>query len=409
MIGFNPKRGYALATILILLGVCMFGAAALVTISVLESKISRSQTESTVAYYVAEAGVHDAVWRLNNDSTYKAAMSAGTLNATYTATNKPATGESFTVTLTTPAEGAGYALIDVTGTSNNGTFTSSRRIQVSAFQGGSTPSIGDNALFAGGSQGLSLTNGSSSLVVTNGDFYSRGGITINQATLNVGPNKIEAVGTYVANSANVTAGGGIFASNRPPAPGDIPTPGFDFAQYNSLPTTKCTSALYASQTQLRCTPAQFQTLIGNNTTFSFPNQVVYVSGALTMNSWAKNKTLNFNGLFVVNGGFSITGAASNLAVNVTDPGTGKSGVVASGAINNASGNWNIQGVLYTAGSLTLTNSRNVTVDGAMVAGGKLDINTGLQLNLNFNPTRASGVLGSSNPTTVEVSHWEEEY
>lgn len=406
---YLPKRGYALATILILLGVCMFGAAALVTISVLESKISKSQTESTVAYYVAEAGVHDALWRLNNDSTYKAAMTAGTLNVTYSTTDKPASGQSFTVHITTPAQGAGYALIDVTGTSNNGTFTSTRRIQASAFQGGSDPSIGDNALFAGGSQGLTLTNGSSSLVVTNGDFYSRADITINQATLNVGSNKIEAVGTYSENSANVTAGGGIFAANRPPAPGDIPTPGYDFAQYSSLPTNKCTTGQYASQTQLRCTPAQFQSLIGNNATFSFPNQVVYVSGSLTMNSWIKNKTLNFNGLFVVNGGLSVTGAASGLNVNVTDPGNGKCGVVMSGAMTNSSGNWNIQGVLYSAGDLTLTNSRNITVDGAMVTGGKLSINTGLQLTLNFNATRASGVLGGTTPTTVEVSHWEEEY
>lgn len=56
------QPGYALATILILLGVAMFSGAAIVTVSTLESKISASQKEGLDAYYVAEAGIESSLW-----------------------------------------------------------------------------------------------------------------------------------------------------------------------------------------------------------------------------------------------------------------------------------------------------------------------------------------------------------
>lgn len=406
---FRTQRGYALGTILILLGVCMFGAAALVSISILESKISRSQLEGTVAYYVAEAGVTDAVWRLNNNNAYKTALDNGTLNVSYSVSDQPQSGQGFTVTIATSAQGAGYATINVTGTADNGTFVAQRRIEAQVFLGDPTVvlNIGTNAFFGGGS--VSVTNGGSAINVTNGDWYSRGNITINQATVNAAGRYIKAVGSYSANNASVTAAG-INASNYPPAPTDVSVPGYDFTQYNSLPTDRCTSALYASQTQLRCTAAQFQALIGASTNFTFPNEVVYISNNLSFTSWVRNKTLNFNGLLVINGDLAVNGSASNFYVNINDPGTGKSGVIVRSNMNNSNGTWTVNGILYASGSINFTNNQVMTIDGAVVAGGAVNINTGLSLNLNFNPTRAFVVLGgTSTPTAVQVLHWEEEY
>jgi hypothetical protein len=402
----QPQRGYALATILILLGVCMFGAAALVTISILESRISRSQQEGTVAYYVAEAGVNDAMWRLNNTTTYQAALSAGTLNASYAVSNQPATGQSFTVTLTTPAEGAGYAFIDVIGSSNNGTFTAQRRVQVTVFQGmGGTPVTGDNAFLAGGS--ATVTNGSSALNILNGDFYARGAVVINQATVNGAGRFIETLSTYSSNSSSVTVAG-IHASNYPPPPTSIAIPGYNFAQYNSLPTNRCTAGQYAAQVQLRCTPTQLRNLIGSNSSFTFNNAVVYVDSSLTMNSWARNKSITFNGLLVVNGDLSVTGAASNLALTFNNPGSNVSGLAVAGNINNSSATWVVNGVYYASGTATFTNSNAITVNGAVIVAGGVSINTGVSFTLNYVSSVITGVLGGT-PTAVQVQHWEEEY
>ena len=61
------KRGFALATTLVLLGVVLIGAGSILTISRIEARISRSQKESLQAYYVAEAGVQNAIWQINHD------------------------------------------------------------------------------------------------------------------------------------------------------------------------------------------------------------------------------------------------------------------------------------------------------------------------------------------------------
>lgn len=311
----RPRRGYALATILILLAVCMFGAAALVTISILESKISRSELEGTIAYYAAEAGIKDAVWRLNNVSTYNTPLNAGTLNATYSVTDKPAVGQGFTVTLLSLAQSNNAAQVDVIGTSNNGNFTATRHIRVTVFQGDPTPSFGAFAFLAGGA--TTVTNGSSALLVNNGDFYSRSNITINSATFNAGTYTINAMGNYTANNSTVTSGG-IFAANRPPAPSAVAVPGYNFAQYSGLPTNRCTAGQYNGQAQLRCSPAQFQALIGSSNNFTFNNSVVYIDAATTFNSWVRNKTITFNGLLVINGNFTVNSAATNFAINTVD-------------------------------------------------------------------------------------------
>jgi Tfp pilus assembly protein PilX len=406
----KQHKGYALVTILILLGVCMFGATALMTISILESKISKSQTEGDVAYYAAEAGVNDAIWRLNNNATYKQSMADGTLSVSYSTTDTPATGQGFTTTMTTPAQGAGYALISVVGTSNNGTFTSTRQVQATVFQGGGSPSFGSNAIFGGDStNGIAVSNGNSSVTISGGDIFSRGPITVNSASVSMAGQYMQAVGNYTKSGNGTVTSAGTHAANVPVAPATITTPGFDFSPYPSLPTTKCTAALYAAQTQLRCTPAQFQALIGNNSSFSFPNQVVYVDAALSMASWIKNKTITFNGLFIINGTFSITNAASNLVINVNDPGNGKSGIIVKSDITNAAGTWNINGIVYSSGKITFSSSQAATIDGALVAGGAISLNTSLSLNISFNAGRGTAVLGGSSPTAVNVAHWEEEY
>jgi hypothetical protein len=401
----RPRKGYALATILVLLGVCMFGAAALITISILESRISRSQIEGTVAYYVAEAGVNDAVWRLNTDINLRNALAAGTLNSTYSFSDRPAAGQGFSVVITTADQGAGYASIEVTGAVDNGNFVARRKIRASVFLGAETPAIGGNSLFGGGN--LSVTNGGSSFTFVSGDLYSRGKIVINQANIQ-GPNgTINAVDSYSAQGSTVNVAG-IYASNYPPAPIDVQVPGYNFAQYLSLPTDRCTAALYAAQQQLRCTPSQFQALLGSESSFTFNNAVVFIDGGLQFNAWAKDKQITFNGLLVVRGDLSMNDAAKNLVINITNPGNDLCGIVVAGNINNSMGTWNVQGVYYASGSASFTNPNGITINGAIIAGGNININTGLYLDLSFNSGPIIQVIGGQ-PNPVRVLHWEEEY
>lgn len=389
------RSGYALATVVILLGVAMFGAAAIVTISRLESKISRSQQEGVSAYYVAEAGVQDALWRLNTNTAYSDALQNGTLNISYSANNVPTTGQGFSVSLTADAAaGGGHGIIDVTGTSNNGDFIAKRHIRINVFQGADS-AIGQNAFFASGS--VTITNGSSVLNFTNGGLYTSGNVSINSARVNTGSNDINAVGTYSANPGSTVTTNAIHASNYPPAAAAIGAPTFDFVYYSTHFNNKYTAA-------------QFQALF-STPTVTLPGPVTYISGAVSLGNWAKNKTLNVTGMLIINGNFTVNGSVSGFVMNVSDPGNGKSGLFSSGATSISQGNWTINGLLYSAGSLSVSlgASQNMTINGAFVAGGTVSLNTGLTTNLTYNDSRATATLGAGTAAALQVEHWEEEY
>lgn len=388
------KKGYALATILILLGVALFGAGAIVTISTLESKISRSQQSSVNAYYVAEAGIQDALWRLNNTAAYSSALIGGTLNVSYSANNFPQTGQSFSVTMTTSPQGPGYGTVEVTGTVNYGTFTAKRRIKIDVFQGTTPNIIGSNALFGGGS--LTITNGGSAVDVSAGGIYATGNITFNSATVNAGTQTINTTGSYSANNSSNVTSGGIYASNYPPAATNITTPSFDFSYYSTT-----NDASY--------TPAQFEALFVNDATVNLPGPVTYITGNVAFGNWARNKTINITGMLVINGSISLPGSTSGVTINVADPGNGKAGIFTLTSFSLSTGTWNVDGVLYTSGSFSINSNRDMDIDGAIVAGGNVSINTGLAALLTFNSTRVDATLGSSSPLTVNVQHWEEEY
>ena len=389
----KPKKAFALATVLVLLGVALFGVGALVTVSSLEAKISRSQMEGIGAYYAADAGAADALWRLNNNSTYNTALLNGTLNVTYTATNVPKSGQGFTVTMVTGANGAGYADVTVDATSNNGTFIAKRQIQTSIFAGQtSANTIGTNGVMTGGSF---TANAVSSISINNGGLYA--GQTINLKQTNASASgKFQAVGTYTQSQTNNSAA--ISASNYPPAPAAVVVPGVSFANYASTAT-------------VTYTPQQFLNLIkGNNNTYNFPGPITYVNGDLNMNASVKNCSINISGLLVVNGDFTIASSAGSPNINVSDPGSGNSGILSAKNVNIAAGNTNIAGVLFVAGTTTLTNLSSFNVQGAIVSGGTIALSTISGFSVSFVNSRTNAIFGVGGAAqALQVKHWEEEY
>lgn len=406
----TKQPAYALATVLILLGITLFGVGSIITVSTLESKISRSQQEGIRAYYATEAGVEDALWRVNNNTTYHDALVAGTLNVTYTSSgssplviyrttaDKPASGEGFTVTLLSTA--ANYATLTTTGYSDNGTFKSQRQVVTNVFIGPAAGPTEGNVMVSGGT--LDINNGSNTVTVTGGDLYGAGssttpGVSITKAGVNIGTHYFNSPNTYTATNATVTSGG-QHASNYQPAADPITIPGIDFTYYSTH-----NNASY--------TATGFQDAIKNGgSTVNFPGPVTYVSGSVNLgNSWAKNKTVNITGMLVINGSLSTSGSVKGLVINVSDPGTGKSGIFLQSNLNNAGGTWNVNGTLYSSGSMTFTKTEAMTISGGIVAADTISLNTGASFNLTYNNTRMAAVFGAGAPAPVEVKHWEEEY
>ena len=395
-LGRKQRPGYALATILILLGVGLFGVGALVSISALESKISRSQREGITAYYAADAGIVHAVNKLKNDSTLATALRAGTLNTTYSATNVPQSGQGFTVTmLSNASKGAGYGTITVDATADNGAFTAKRKVTAEVYSAPTSPTIGNISLASGGS--VSFSNGTSTSTITNSDVYSRVNTTLTNANVNLGTGKFLAVGNYTRTGGSTT-NGGINATNVPPPATAITIPSVDFSYYQTN-----ANATY--------TGTAFRSLIQAGGTITLPGPITYVSSAFNLTSVPNNTVVNLTGTLVFANNFTVASAvASRLTFNVINPGNNESGILIAGNAAMNGGKWIINGAYYTAGTIAFTSVPQISITGGVLAAGNVSITTGATFAITLNTTIINTVFNlSSTPSVVEVQHWEEEY
>jgi hypothetical protein len=381
---------------LILMGVSLFGVGALVTISGLEAKISRSQKEGITAYYAADAGVVHAINKLKTDTTLSNALRAGTLSHTYTATNAPQAGQGFVVTMASDAaKGLGYGTITVNATADNGSFIAKRRVRAEVYSAPTSPTLGNASIVSGFN--LSFSNGSSTAQIPNSDLYTIGNMTLSNASLNLGTGRFLAVGNYTRTGGTVTSGG-VSANNFPPAPSVLTIPSVDFPYYQAN-----ANATY--------TGTAFRNLIQNGGTINLPGPITYVSSNFSLNSVPNNTVVNLTGILVFASNFSVSSAvASRLTFNVLNPGNNESGILVGGNTALNGGRWIINGVLYCGGNAALTSVPNITINGGLVSPNNMAITTGATFAVNINTTIINSVFNLSNtPSIVEVEHWEEEY
>lgn len=378
-----------MATVLILLGVALFGVGAIVTLSTLESKISRSQQEGVTAYHIAESGIQEAIWRISSDQALSDQLSAGTINSNYYITNFFGDGRNASVTVASTSPG--YGTVTVTGGSNNGYFNATRKIVATIFRGASSSLIGDSGVFSGGE--LSLTNGSSKIKINGGNMFANLGFKINSATVDLGTNNLNTPKNLQKNGSAVITGT-IHSLDYLPEADPINTPGIDFVDY-------------ASNNTVSYTPTQFSNLFSGKTVVNLPGPITYVSGNLSFGNWIKNKTLNVTGLLVING--SLTAQTNGVVVNVIKSGSNQSGILVKNNVTMGKGVWGIDGLFYCGGDFSGVISQPITIDGALVVVGNTSLNTGALMTINYVAENANQILGQGTPSTVEVKHWEEEY
>jgi len=65
---FN-RKGFVLATSVLIMGLLLLLATYVVSFTITEFKISNSQATATKTYYLAESGIAEAIWRIKNDPT----------------------------------------------------------------------------------------------------------------------------------------------------------------------------------------------------------------------------------------------------------------------------------------------------------------------------------------------------
>jgi len=65
------KKGVILIVAFLTLGILLLLGVYFLSFTLTDSRISKSQVSATQTYYLAEAGVNEAIWKLKNDSIWK--------------------------------------------------------------------------------------------------------------------------------------------------------------------------------------------------------------------------------------------------------------------------------------------------------------------------------------------------
>jgi len=423
MIKQKGQGGYVLISVLvvmmILVAMMYFFADALFS----EMAISRNQKSATQAFHLAEAGVQEAVWRIQHDAATRTTFLTTTNGLTIFSHN-PAllTGGSYDVSIQNTAKAA--ATVTATGYLQMGLKTAQRRISVKVTKAVTPPPFTyDSAILTGGATGEEdITFTAIELNITGShwvdhdnnpltpDIEEPWGSLISNRDIWFTFSDINVVKDILAKReirnifSDVTAGGVIDDHvSGPYTMPEIDVTSDDPDSYKSLAITQ--NQYYDDQTfknMLKTGPLTF-------------NGVVYVAGGSGI-VIDNNQSLTVNGMLVAEGSVDVGKPTKKGTLTINHVGEEASGVI---ALNKFTA-WaysivNIEGLVYVGDRFAVDpyyslSSKDINIEGAVLCrrfGGN-----GLRtINIEFNQDYVNQALQPSPDETpiIVTQHWEEEY
>ncbi len=399
----QPENGFLLIASLLVLSTMMLIVSFYLSAVSQDVRTSRIVDTSPQAYYLAEAGIQEAYWKLANDAAYQANFETNpSWSQTFTRSDTLLGGSSYTVTI----ENTGLAegIITATSTIAVRDAASQRVVRANVFKALSPiPTVGI-AAFAKGE----LYGAGSNVAATGGDFFSNGDIDLNFFSSWTTDRDAKAVADVEVSVSSALTAANTYDQNNPPPPLPIEMPQVDFDSTDPLS--------FKSRADQTYTANEFKTLLKD-----FPvttlSGITYVTGNADIK---KGTTLTINGVLVSDGsinignGFSASGNPAAVLVNKTP--LLPSGLIAKNdvTIGGFSADVDVAGLIYAGGKLRIQDgiSQNVTLD---VAGGiiaqDIDVLVAWQpITITLNQTNINEALGE--PVFSQVlllSHWEEQY
>jgi Tfp pilus assembly protein PilX len=395
-----PQTGFVLIMAVFVLATLLILGSYILSISHTDNSISTAQSFATKNYYLAEAGINDMLWKIQNDTATKEAFLTGTLNNSYTINRENVFGDdnaSYTVAAfnTAPTE----AWVIATSTYQIGSSASQRVVKTYITKPiGSAPTW-EFGLFAGGrgnqQNGNFTFTGAGIVLVANG-----GRLHSNQVFKVQGSEVVVNGGSVTSsNVINIVAGGKLTLNNSvqesPTTTVDMLQIDFDSDDPNS----------WKNRATVTYTQSQFQNL-PNNTTL---NGIIYVTG--DANVTGKNMTIN--GVLVAKKSIKITNAGRTFRVNADSIYGG--GLLAKEDVNmtTSGGTVLVNGIIYAGDDLDLTSAgTNFTINGSMNGFDARVTSSGGSIILNYTPENFNPVIQpevNPNSPIIQISHWEEQY
>ncbi|MEA1963475.1 MAG: hypothetical protein U9M94_04555 [Patescibacteria group bacterium] len=407
------QKGITIILVLLITTSLMFLSLYLLSFSLTEKLIAKSQALGGQAYYLAEAGINEMVWLIKNDSEYQTKFETESSWATTTSRTNPfgANTGSYYVTLTNTSPAHGEILS--TGTVNLSSGNSSRRaVKILVYKPMGQSGIASSSGYADGN--IDISNSLVNFI--DGDAHSNLVFKVNgSSVVNIDGN-LKAVGNYIKAATavvNLLGGGDFYAANMPNGPAaEIPMPAVDFdsSDLNS----------YKNRATIIYSESNFDDLMDLNQVLTLTDPITYVTGDVELKG---DQTLIIDeALLIVEKDFTIgfkknghsRNGPSNLIIQSAS-GT-PAGVLAGRHVDfkQYTEIVDIYGVVYGADSMNLVGIDSYTtqfdVRGGLLAR-KLTISSCWHpINITHDNEMLINTLGSaSSSPTIIIEHWEEEY
>jgi len=455
------KKGVISLIALIVLMILLLLGTYFLTFTLTESKISQSQGFASQTYYLAEAGIGQAIWKLKNEEPYKSNFitqpTCQNWSTSFTGGESLISNGSYTVSIQN-TECARAKIISTATLQLPGNKAVKRVIKTIAFKAISGPTQ-DSALFAGGtSENMEIY--SSRIRVNNGNIYCNNNFIIkswSEVTVldNLETEELEGQALAVKKidvSSNSTLNSTTKCDKSeclgeclscPPSPLGMPMANFD-SYKNDAQTAENNGQCQVLCNGIQCSPkcifttSEFENLlcqVGKNGELTLNNNITYIKGPFELKG---GRRLVVNGVLVADGTIDIgtkecwkCGAQKDCGFNkitvcdFTDPSQPtscqqagkKGGLLSKGKINfdeySSFQDIKIGGLIYAEEQLTMTDfPYNFTVKGGILARKVYIISMGGLIDVYLDNSIISQGLGETNPLyspVITVEHWEEVY
>lgn len=328
---YFKQKGMVLVLTSMILGILLLLGSYFLTFSLIETKISQNQIAAAKTYYLAEAGVNEAIWRLKNDPDWKDSFETDPECTTWSASfsregilfpdssyqvsienSDCARGQIFaTSTVSLPKMKTAQRVIKTKVFKSIGSLTGNSAI----FSGGNSENIDITASIINIYDGNLLSNNNANIgwwsevsVYDNPDTELLEGKTLANNNLTISSNSIVNATSFCAKNI---CQGDCLDEGCPPSNISMPMIDFDSEDENSYKskadsaqeTGNCSILCDGVECETKCvfTSNQFEDLlwsIGQDVTLTLNNDITYVTGPIEIKGGRK---IIINGTLVADG------------------------------------------------------------------------------------------------------------
>lgn len=380
-----------------------------------ELKISKNQAIAEQTYYLAEAGVEEAIWKLKFDETWQTNFeNSNNWSATFTRDPVFFDGGAYTIQIQNSDYAKGEIIATGTYTLYPSNKTAQRIVKIKVFKALNPNPVEQIAMFAG--DGNIIFNGSA-VNFYNGGIFANGDINLtwfsdiytSETASTTDDIYIDWLSSLDADGSEPQCSGSNWTACENWPPIGMPMIDFDSSATNSYKY----KAQYNYNPPQVYTQQEFTDLLKNNPNLTI-NGITYVTGQVKIK---RGQHLTVNGVLVADGsvtvgiGWQDPFGTADLFVNNTQG--QPSGVLTKGSFKNSQfgGKIDIDGLIYASDQVDISSLPQVfTVNGGIITRQVKLTSIWQVLNITYNNDIIMNALAQPiYSPVVSVEHWEEEY